>query len=469
MKWKGSQMLTLSFVLLSFYATACRVMQPPTRLVSQNDQTIYLPFILTPLLAFPGAEGFGALSVGGRGGRVIKVTNLNDSGPGSFRAALRESGPRIIVFQISGTIQATHTLAVTNPFVTIAGQTAPGPGITLQGASLSIKTHDVIVRGLRVRVGDQLAVDQGAPDGIRVEATPDSPVYNIIIDHCSISWAIDENLSTYQQVRNITFQWNIISEGLKASLHPEGSHSMGLLIYEHAKRISIHHNLFAHNDRRNPRLGADTEVEVINNVVYNWGEAATHIADDNEVNLPSFANLIGNFYKPGLDTATANGIEVKANMPPGTRIYVRGNIDLLRTDDVQDDWAAVAGDAAYRSAAPALAPSGIRTHDAFAAYELVLQYAGATYLNRDAIDERIVRSVQSGGGHQINSQQEVGGWVAIPSVTAPRDTDEDGMPDLWEVAQGLNPNDATDGAWVAPSRYTYIEEYINSLLPMPGR
>jgi pectate lyase len=439
-----------------FYMTA---IQPKS---ANNAVTVY------GLPAFPGAEGFGSTTPGGRGGRVIEVTNLDEAGPGSFRAALESSGPRIVIFRVGGTIKATKAFAIDSPFITIAGQTAPGSGITLRGAPVVIRTHDVVVRGLRVRIGDRLGGNLVAPDGIRIEGSNSSPAYNIIIDHCSISWAIDENLSTYSNVSDVTIQWNISSEALKRSVHPKGVHSMGLLINYNAQRISIHHNLFAHNDKRNPKLAGNTATEVINNVIYNWGDLATHMANDKYKLAWSFANIIGNIYKPGADTKLAEGIEIESNVNTGAKVYIHGNINEGMASGSPDDWATVAGSAEYRSPVPVLPPSGITTQSAYVAYDLVLEYAGATSPMRDEIDERVVQSVRDSTGRQIDSQQEVGGWVEMKGGKPPLDTDHDGMPDKWEVAHGLDPHNGADGSTLAPSGYTHVEVYINELIRIPS-
>ena len=228
-----------------------------------------------PVVAFPGAEGFGKKTVGGRGGVVLEVTNLNDSGPGSFRAALQATGKRIVVFRVGGVINLSSDVVISSPNITIAGQTAPGKGITITGASIRIKASHVIMRGLRVRVGD--ATSSSDPDNRDALAISNinTPVQNVIIDHSSFSWAIDENVSTWYGGQNMTIQWSIISDGSDlpyntAVQHSEGNHSKGLLVGDHSKYISIHHNLITNNRGRFPVMKGDTITEVINNVAYNW-------------------------------------------------------------------------------------------------------------------------------------------------------------------------------------------------------
>lgn len=394
------------------------------------------------LPAFPGAEGHGALTVGGRGGAVLEVTNLNAAGPGSLRAAVEAKGPRTIVFRVGGTIRQTDILNIREPFVTIAGQTAPGGGITIRGPGLAVMTHDVIVRGLRIRVGDDPGVSYRQGDGLRVDGG-----WNVIVDHCSLSWADDENLSTSTysgDTYNVTFQWNIVSEGLWHGKHPEGPHSMGLLISEHSQRISVHHNLLAHNNQRNPQIKGDTDVEFVNNVVYDWGQIATEFVDSEKYG-PASANIIGNYYKPGPGTVSAPPVKVRTGITP----YLAGNIGVAD------------------SGAPLAEASTLSAESAQSAYEAVLAQAGALAPQRDAIDARVVEEVRQTRGRIIDSPLEVGGYLDVASGDAPADGDHDGMPDSWETAQGLNPANGADRNSLASSGYTMLEEYLNSLIVMP--
>lgn len=424
--------------------------------------------------AFPGAQGFGAKTPGGRGGRVLEVTNLDASGPGSFRAACEAQGPRIIVFRVGGTIVTDRDIRIRDPFVTIAGQTAPGDGICLRGAGLRIHTHDVIVRGLRIRVGD----DPKGPspdnrDGIGIEKTSgagNDEVRDIILDHCSVSWAIDGNVDTWYACRNITVQWSILSEGLTKSLHAKGEHGTGLLVGDRAQRVSVHHNLFAHNSFRNPLFKNDTSGEAINNVVYNWRWESSRLAA--EANRgPSFVNLMGNFYKPGTDSRK-NAIDVSQRLHPDTRVHVDGNVGARSPGGDVKEWEVVFGAAGFRSLAPAITPSGIAPEPARRAYERVLNHAGAI-TPRDRVDARVVASVREDTGRLIDSPRDVGGWPVYATAPAPQDTDHDGMPDAWERAHGLNPSDLADSrADRNQDGYTNVEEYINGLIPGepdPGR
>ncbi|MBI5944542.1 MAG: right-handed parallel beta-helix repeat-containing protein [Chloroflexi bacterium] len=449
-----------------------------------------LPKKQTFLPAFPGAEGFGTSTPGGRFGRIVFVTNLNDttdvSSPayaGSLRWAVEHAWPddpadpygqrRIIIFKVGGEIPLVDSLILKHPFITIAGQTAPGDGITLRGNELIVATHDVIVRGIRIRVGDQ-----GEPtcclDGISISTYhSDSDVYNIVVDHSSISWAIDENFSFWIDpskpylIHDVTLQWLVISEGLHNSIHiDEGAtvpdpHSMGLIIGAGVSNASIHHNLFAHNWGRNPRLSGVSNTEIINNLIYDWGDKGLEI--NSGVNV---ARIKSNYFKPG-DSSNGPGIYL-GEAKPGSALLFDGN--LLE----QSGWAAgfnsIGGQKLTTAQKPKFEPSNILITKARAAYNHVLQFAGAIAPFRDSIDVRLVSDVKAGAGLIIDSQSQVGGWtesLATPAYL--EDRDEDGIPSEWESSHGLDPNipdDANDPARLSPAGYSWIEEYINSLLPV---
>lgn len=417
--------------------------------------------------AFPGAEGFGSTTIGGRGGKVLFVTNLNDDGPGSFREACETDGPRIVIFKLGGTITTERDIIISNPFITIAGQTAPGDGICIRGGALTITTHDAIVRGLRIRVGDGPGPDPENRDALAINNSTTQP-YNIIIDHCSFSWAIDETFQLWYPCRDITVQWCIVSESLHKSLHPKGPHGMGILIGDYAKNVSVHHNLLAHNNGRNPLMKQGTETEVINNVVYNWGGEATILNNWENHDTTSKANIIGNYYKPGKNSQHSPiAIGTPENIREGTEIFVEGNIGPGRMSDAIDDWALVSGDQKWRANKPVLPLSNVSITDAKLAYREVLQYAGAISPKRDVVDERIIRDVKDGTGKIIDTQNEVGGWPVYKTKTPPLDSDNDGIPDFWEIANDLNPDDSSDAnlkTLCTQGLYTNIEVYINSLI-----
>ncbi len=419
-----------------------------------------------PLPAFPGAEGFGAMTPGGRGGQVIEVTNLNDAGEGSLRAAIETSGPRIIVFRVGGIIELETDIKVSYPFVTIAGQTAPGGGICLKNATLRLCCNDVIVRYIRARIGDgEAGATPGNRDALKIEGERPR---NVIVDHCSLSWSVDECLSTWYSPQDITIQWCIIGEPLWHSIHPKGAHGMGMLIGDRSSRFSIHHNLLAHTPWRNPliqgRGDGTCEVDFRNNVIYNYGKYCT--VARGRIRL----NYVGNYLKPGANTEVEQEMHLDKNADTGAapEVYLAGNSAASIT--AADDWAMVLdmaqlGEDALRQTDP-WDFAAVATQTAEEAYEAVLAGAGAALPTRDAVDERIVADVRAGTGTAIDSQSEVGGWPAYPAGEAPDDGDHDGMPDAWETEHGLDPADAADGAADADGDgYTNIEEYLNATDP----
>lgn len=419
------------------------------------------------VLAFPGAEGFGANTPGGRGGQVIEVTHLNDSGVGSLRAAIEAVGPRIVVFRVGGTIELQDELEITHPFITIAGQTAPGDGITIKNHDLRIDTHDVIIRYLRLRSGPG-----GSQDAVHVG----DGAHNIILDHNSFSWATDENASATGGAHDVTFQWNIISEGLSNSTHPEGPHSRGSLFAD-STNISVHHNLYAHNEARNPRIGnADNTygtqtVDVVNNVIYNWGKRATEIKDFVQ------ANIVNNYYRLGPDSTgyTVDGtpeVSVFGANATSRSIFIDGNVGPTCPAGCVDDWVmvglssgapiSVQQQSATRHEAPL-----VTTTTAEVAFDQVLASAGAILPARDSVDQRVIDDVVHGTGSIIDDPADVGGWPLFQSGTPPTDTDHDGSPDAWELLYGFDPDDPADGSQDADGDgYTNVEEYLNSTIPI---
>ena len=403
-------------------------------------------------LAFPTAEGFGANTQGGRGGKIIFVTNLNDSGPGSLRKALEQEGPRIIIFKVGGVIELKDDIIIKNPYVTIAGQTAPGDGICLKNAGLSIFTHDVIVRHLRIRPGDsKIGSYYGDRDAIKING------YNIILDHISASWSIDEVISIWDS-HDVTIQFSIFSEALLNNLHPKGKHSMGMLIRNNVKNLCVHHNIFTHNNERNPRVGGDVSLYFANNIIYNWGHYGSAISASGiagrrgNVTLgPVSANIINNYYKKGPDS---KGEAFRfGELPDNSEVFLDGNIGL---DGIKEY--------PFLSSTLVTPDADIELHEANKSYNLVLEEAGATIPIRDEIDKRIVIEVKNRAGKIIDSPIEVGGYPIYKSGILPLDTDNDGIPDDWENANGLNPQDTTDGNKDRDKDgYTNIEEYLNEL------
>ncbi|MDP4208563.1 MAG: pectate lyase [Bacteroidota bacterium] len=427
-------------------------------------------------LAFPGAEGFGRFATGGRGGKVIEVTNLNDDGAGSLREALKASGPRIIVFKVSGIIELKSKLSITNGDVTIAGQTAPGDGICLKNYQMNGRpgVRNVIIRYMRFRPGD--GSHASAIYGLNLEN-----VSNVIVDHCSMSWSIEES-ATFYDVHNITVQWCIVSESLNGSFNGKGDHGYGGVWG--GINGSYHHNLLAHHSSRNPRFNGARAHDTIglafvdfrNNVMYNWSENSSYGGEFGH------QNMINNYYKPGpaspsdarrhrivepYDTITAG--------KPLSKWYINGNVMEGSASVTQNNWKD--GIQPKHKGMPPLLfktdkpfdAAPIKTQSATEAYTAVLANAGATLPHRDPIDTRIVNEVKNGTftyGHKgiIDSQTQVGGWPEYKSTEAPVDSDHDGMPDVWEVKHGLNPNDLSDASGdYNHDGYSNIEKYINSL------
>jgi pectate lyase len=405
--------------------------------------------------AFPGAIGFGATTPGGRGGRIIEVTNLNDSGTGSFRAACEASGARIVLFRTGGTIRVSKNIRIPNPYITIAGQTAPGDGILIRGAGLIIQSHDVIVRGLRIRAGDDA---NGPSPGNRDSLILDNnygKVYNVVVDHCSLSWAIDENVSIWHPgAHDITISNCIISEGLYNSLHPDGPHSKGLIAGPGTYNITITGNLLAHNDERNPRLEG-TNVEVYNNLVYDTGYRNVDIGSGSDSQNIS---IVGNHFLKGPSCkSNSKLIYLRKDIKPGSKIYVNDNVYNSYTSvDLYNSSSYIVKTAPTWS-------SNIVPMDSGTVFDSVLANAGANPKKPGSVDSRIINNVKTGKGRIIDSPSDVGGWPNMSRGTAPQDSDEDGIPDTWENKLGIDPKNSNDAKGdVDKDGYSNIEEYINS-------
>lgn len=442
-------------------------------------------YILAQPIAFPGAEGGGKYTTGGRGGKVLFVDNLNDKGEGSFRKAIETDGPRTIVFRVSGNIELQKPVYIKNGDVTIAGQSAPGDGICLVNHGIKNEADNVIIRFIRVRPGDKVKDEMDAISGIRQK--------NIIVDHCSFSWATDETASFYDN-ENFTLQWCIISESMNKSTHSKGEHGYGGIWG--GKNASFHHNLLSDHSSRNPRFCGsrytnNPETEVVdfrNNVIYNWGHNSTYGGEEGNY------NMVSNYYKAGPATSAKirnrildltqsffNASFNKDTLGAG-KFYIAGNFVDGFPDVSKNNWdKGVQGkdvNAETKLKSKLTKPvqhEKIKTEKAQKAYESVLKYAGAN-LRRDAVDQRIVAEVSAGkeqfgetfGGGKlgiIDSQQEVGGWPILKQETPPADNDKDGMPDVWELANKLNSNDPTDAIkYDQDKNYTNVEVYLNSLV-----
>jgi len=420
------------------------------------------------LPAFPGAEGFGSMTPGGRGGQVYVVTNLNDSGPGSFREACEASGPRIVVFAVGGEILLHRAIVVTNPYLTIAGQTAPGGGITIRNDGTSeedtliIQTHDVIIRYIRSRPGPSDEPTTGC-DALSFETGS----YNVIADHCSLSWDVDETFELWPDPHDVTLQWSIVSESLHCSTHALGCHSKGMLLgTEGAYNISVHHCLLAHHDERNPRVGNSGLVDFVNNVIYN-PVTMGHLTNQ-FVTQP--INYVGNYVKWGpnseaYDPWGQERFELFGwDTGLGFSIYVQDNIGPHRPDDSYPEDAVVEPDDRVWVTTTRHPAPPVTTYSATENFNFVLARAGCTRPYRDPVDSRIVSEVLTGTGHIIDDPSEVGGYPALPTGTPRLDTDGDGMPDDWEDCHGLDKNDPSDSAGDRDGDgYTNIEEWFNSL------
>jgi pectate lyase len=409
--------------------------------------------------SFPGAQGFGATTPGGRGGKVLHVTSLADSGPGTLREALTARGPRVVVFDTGGTIKLASSIRITHPYVTVAGQTAPGDGIALRMRSsqdsglLDVNTHDVVIRGVRFRQGPHERVDAAIPLELADGAE------RVVIDHNSLSWATDEVLTTYDHTADITISWNIIAEGLSHSRHYRGEHSRGLFLSgDDSRDITAHHNLLAHNMRRNPEVSISGIADIRNNVIYGYGTFATLVSDKRD--SPGM-NVVGNFYKPGPDSS-ADAPEIRGD-PEGSGLplcaagNLRSNGRPARLNADANRWLV--------SAAASAPP--VATTSALQAYDDVLAGAGSRAPRLDSVDQRIIADVRNGTGHIIDDPAEVGGWPDLAPGTARADADADGMPDDWETPRGLDPTADDSAGDRNHDGYTNVEEYINALLPSP--
>ena len=471
--------------------------------------------------AFPGAEGGGMYTAGGRGGKVLVVTNLNDDGPGSFRWACEQGGARIIVFNVSGIIWLKTPIILRAPYVTIAGQTAPGDGVCIAGQSFQVNTHDVIVRHMRFR--------RGATNvWYREDSFGGNPVGNIMIDHCSCEWGLDENISFYRHMFdmgdgkpsrkeptvNVTIQNTISAKGLDTYNHAFGSTIGG-------ENTTFMRNLWADNTGRNPSIGWGGVFNFVNNVIYNW---VHRTADGGE--FSTMSNFINNYYKPGPLTPKDSPVGYRIVKSESRsqklfpyaqygRVYAIGNIMEGNERVTKDNWD---GGIQTSDKDGKLNPDELalmKSNEPFPmahmtilasekTFDYVLENVGATLPTRDIVDERIINEVRTGEAYYVKklpkdnpygdhwgmrdrSKNEDGlfKYRRLPKdsyklgiITDPRqmggypeykgeprvDTDGDGMPDDWEIANGLNPNDPSDANGdCTGDGYTNIEKYINGI------
>ena len=463
-----------------------------------------------PIPAFPGAQGGGMYSFGGRGGRVLVVTNLHDSGPGSFREACEAGGPRIVLFNVAGIIRLQERLRIRAPFITISGATAPGDGVCIAGDTVELETHDVVIRHMRFRRGSTWVGD-------RNDSLGGNPIGNIMIDHVSASWGLDENMSMYRHMHqpldgskelklptvNITIQHSIFSEALNTYRHAFGSTIGGY-------NATFHHNLWACNTGRNPSVGMIYDFTFANNVVFNWKHRTVDGGDHR-----SFYNIVNNTFKPGPATPLDEPIRHRLLKPESRRArppvddygsaYVAGNVVEDNARVTADNWdGGVQPEpignksvviAQVRAAQP-YPHAYLEIQSAAEAYESVLANAGATLPRRDAVDRRVVEMVRTGrvstqltgdlekqlkdAGYSEATIRETRAEVAHGIITDPTqvggypeykgepyaDSDGDGLPDDWETKHGLNPKEAADAsADMNDDGYTNIEDFLNGLDP----
>ena len=359
-----------------------------------------------PLPVFPGAVGFGTGTPAGSGRHlsppsttIRRITSLADSGAGSLRECVAAVGPRVCLFEVGGRIALQSELIVREPYLTIAGQTAPAPGILISGSGLRIATHDVLVQHLQIRVGDSLL---GQPpeqrDGLTVAGIASSVATNVVLDHLSVSWAVDENFSVwYESSSDVTLSNSIIAEGLYKSIHPNGPHSMGVLIGDGVKRVSLHGNLLASNQDRNPRLKPGAQVEFINNVVYGWGGSSSwnqaNLSDVEKTKIPTLLVFMGNIYRPG--GWSPKGKSIYASPPASrSRVYVAANYGPSRSKPTDNDWK-ISGlsQAPYRALIPPFELSGILPERPEETLAHVLVNAGSRPKEANAVDLRIISEV----------------------------------------------------------------------------
>lgn len=473
---------TCIFLAMLFYGCTAAQKLTGSTIKTTNAAEEGRPF------AFPGAEGFGRHTTGGRGGQVLIVFNLNDDGEGSFRYAAQKSYPRIIVFAVSGTIHLESPLSIKGD-VTIAGQTAPGDGICLADQPVVLGGHNIIVRYLRFRMGDKFQGSKGKLDGSGGDdALGGIGRKNILIDHCSISWSTDEAFTVYGG-DSTTLQWNLISEPLNYSYHFETGdkdfeqHGFGGIWG--GRHTSAHHNLFAHCVTRTPRFnGARTNgpetVDFTNNVIYNWQTGNVYGGEDGSY------NIVNNYYKAGPQTKQTVATRIlnpykKLPALAYGQFYVTGNVLEGATAVSSNNWLGVImnegteSDKALAKKETSFLVLNVAVQPAADAFAQVLAEAGASY-RRDTLDQRIINDVHNGTGRIIDVQggyphgtpyeQTKGAWPFLKMATAPADSDGDGMPDDWEKKMGLNSTDAADATlFTLHKTYSNIEVYINSIVP----
>jgi pectate lyase len=416
--------------------------------------------------SFPTAQGFGAGAIGGRGGQVIAVTTLSDSGPGSLRACMMASGPRTCVFRVAGTITVQSQIKPTSGYLTVAGQTAPGGGIAIRndpsnltGSPIFLNAPHNIIRHIRIRPGPTSGAKQDTTDAITIDAG----AHDTIIDHASLSWATDEPFNSTKASRNITLQWSLIYEGLSKSTHQQGEHAKGVFV--EGSNLTLHHNFIGHATDRLPNAGVGARIDVINNVSYNMREKAHQYFSMlfQGAGVKREANIVGNWVSMGPSSLRGTPIfgadyqEEYSTFPGYAGFYLLGNIDGRRHSDAlderlffeQSDWKYVVGN-------PFPLSMSLYT-DAAQAVRDVTAFAGAW--PRDVSDERVMGDFVACRGAIIDDPSQVGGWPALAAGQAYTDQDADGMADDWEAQRGVS-DAASDNDG---DGYTNLEEFLNEL------
>jgi pectate lyase len=471
----GLRQFIVSVGILGAGAALCLALLPAPAVSAQSVK------------AFPTAEGFGADARGGRGGRVLEVTNLNDSGDGSLRSCMEASGPRIVVFRVSGTITLESAIRVSSPYLTVAGQTSPG-GIQIKGNQKPQGdwgvwcvngAHDIILRHLRVRMGGNMLHDAG--NNILFYGTAEPGVHDVIVDHCSVAWGSDTQLDWYgSYLDRATFQWNIIAEA------DMGSHIGGNIA---PKNITLHHNLYANLGSRTPLMQHARVFDFRNNVIYNWNGNNAAVFGQFALNSSAFGNVVDNLWLPGPESGypylnLGNGgpvrIDGSAAEAGGTRLYISGNWGPRCPQGCENDWSGhgvntwdyyelnrdgtthLVDQAQYAADKPFPTPP-VTADPVSRLLDRVLPAVGAYKPSRDAIDQRVVKSVRDKTG--TYRVKDGGPWpdLAAGAPPPPADSDHDGMPDPWEKAHALDPANAADGPALAPNGYTNVENYLNQL------
>ncbi len=446
--------------------------------------------------AFPGAQGGGAAALGGRGGKVCEVTTLDDSGDGSVRDCFARSGPRTVVFRVAGRIKLLSRLRIDSPYITVAGQTAPGGGIEFAGQQMNndsliyIDTHDVVVRYLRVRVGNGPGHSPGPSTGCAGFFIGNGDVYNVILDHVSISWSDNKPITIWSNygpgVHDVTVQWTITSEGIQPHAVGPGTGNSNKTTAAWTD-IDFHHNFFADHSHRLPET-THKSMRWVNNIVYNWSFYASATLG------AQASDFIGNLYKPGPLTSGAQKHELHfSDMANGwdngaPSVYLLGNKGPNQWFVSGDQWAMTSKITGENGKEVGPVPTNWRRYNPLPAEDFPIAADDANHLedalfptvgdsqrldcngnwvpNRDAVDARILTEYKLGKGVLPHSEDEVGGFPPVDPGTACVDSDHDGIPDAWEIGHGLNPKKPSEANKLNSDGYTNLEHFLGGNYPV---